>query len=408
MRKKLLVGAATAALVVAVVGTSQATDDYTVQVVLPSATNLVPGSPVKIDGFDAGKVKELDVRDGKAVVTVDVSDDFAPLHDGTTARISWKALLGERVLDLTPGEAEATELPDGAIIEGATDRVELDQVLATLDEPTRKQLNGLVARLDASFSGSESELQQTLAAAGPSLEALGQVLSAVGDDGAAIRNLVTRTADMAEVIAVRDEEVRGTIEGFSTGVGAVSTRQEELGEALRELPSTLRQARTTLDSVPGTVDVAEPLLEDLQPAAARLPGVAAQLSPVLTDLRPVAAQLRPTLEALAPLLRVTPGLLDSANSVLPQADDALTTLAPALDFLRPYSPELVGWLSNWGAAAGNYDSNGHYLRAFIQQGATSLNMNPGVMPPGVTDQHQRLPGENEKQPWTDANGSALR
>lgn len=408
MRKNLLIAGAAAVLVVGVVGTARATDDYSVQVVLPSATNLVPGSPVKIDGFDAGKVKDLDVRDGKAVVTVEVSDDFAPLHDGATARISWKALLGERILDITPGGPDASELPDGAIIQGATDRVELDQVLAALDEPTRMQLNGLIARLDSSFTGSESDLQQTLAAAGPSLEALGQVLSAVGDDGAAIRKLVTRTADMAEIVAARDEEVRGAIDGFSTGVEAVSTRQGELSAALSELPSTLRQARETLDSVPGTVDVAKPLLEDLQPAASRLPGVADQLAPVLTDLRPVAAQLRPTLESLAPLLRVTPGLLDSTHSVLPQTENTLAALAPAVDFLRPYTPELVGWLSNWGAAAGNYDSNGHYLRAFIQFGATSLNINPGIMPPGVTDQHQRLPGDNEKQPWTDANGSELR
>ncbi|KRC46640.1 hypothetical protein ASE19_21815 [Nocardioides sp. Root79] len=403
-----MVGGAAALLVVGVVGTAKATDDYNVQVVLPSATNLVPGSPVKIDGFDAGKVSELEVRDGKAVVTVSVSDDFAPLHDGTTARISWKALLGERVLDLTPGADGAAELPDGAIIKGATDRVELDQVLAALDTNTRKELNGLIARLDATVSGSESDLQQTLAAAGPSLEALGQVLSAVGDDGAAIRNLVTRTADMAEIVASRDEEVRGTIDGFSSGVDAVASQQDQLRKALDELPTTLRQARQTLDNVPETVDVAQPLLDDLTPAAARLPGVAKELAPVLTDLRPVAAQLRPTLQALAPLLRVTPGLLDRTNSVLPQAENTLGSLAPAIDFLRPYTPELVGWLSNWGGAAGNYDSNGHYLRAFIQFGATSLNINPGIMPPGVTNQHQRLPGQNEDQPWTDANGSELR
>ncbi|WP_082605699.1 MlaD family protein [Nocardioides sp. Root190] len=408
MRKKLIAGGAAAALAVAIAGTAKANDDYTVDVVLPSATNLVPGSPVKIDGFDAGKVSELKVRDGKAVVTVTVSDDFAPLHDGTSAKISWKALLGERILDLSPGDDKAAELPDGAVIKGATDRVELDQVLAALDADTRKQLNGLIVRLDASFEGSESDLQQTLAAAGPSLEALGQVLSAVGDDGAAIRKLVTRTADMAEIVAQRDEDVRGAIDGFSAGVEAVSTRQEELGRALVELPSTLSQARKTLDSVPGTVDVAQPLLDDLKPAASRLPGVARELAPVLTDLRPVAAQLRPTLESLAPLLRITPGLLDSTHSVLPQAEDALVSLAPALDFVRPYTPELVGWLSNWGSAAGNYDSNGHYLRAFIQFGATSLNINPGIMPPGVTNQHHRLPGQNEKQPWTDANGSALR
>lgn len=396
------------AVLAAGVAVLKAGNGYEVQVVLPSATNLVPGSPVKIDGFDAGKVEGLDVRDGKAVVTVSVDSDFAPLHDGTTARISWKALLGERVLDIAPGADDRGELKDGAIIEGATDRVEIDQVLATLDKDTRVQLNGMIARLDASFTGNEDELNETLATGGPALQALGEVLRAVGDDGPAIRNLVTRMNDMSTVMAGRQDDVSGAIHGFAGGVGAVAEQQDALRTALQELPATLDAARTTLDSVPGTVDAAVPLLEDVRPAAARLPGVAQHMAPVLRDLRPVVARLRPTLDALAPVLAVTPTLLDGAHEVLPQLQDTLTASAPALDFIRPYMPELAGWLSNWGSAAGNYDSNGHYLRAFIQQGASSVNINPGIMPPGIANHHQRVPGENENQPWTDANGSTLR
>ena len=42
------------------------------------------------------------------------------------------------------------------------------------------------------------------------------------------------------------------------------------------------------------------------------------------------------------------------------------------EFLRPYTPEVVGWLSNWASFAGNYDSNGHYARFHILAGLESI------------------------------------
>ena len=33
-----------------------------------------------------------------------------------------------------------------------------------------------------------------------------------------------------------------------------------------------------------------------------------------------------------------------------------------LEFLRPYTPDLGGWLCDFGAGAANYDANGHYAR----------------------------------------------
>lgn len=400
---------AAAGVAVLTAGAFVMTDDgYTVSVVMPSATNLVKGSSVQIDGAKAGTVTALEARDGKALVKVDLSDDFAPLHSGTTARISWKATLGERILDLQPGEAGNAELPEGSMIEGTVDRVELDQVLASLDGPTRAHIQSLVKNLDRSLAGHESHLQNTLTTAGPMTEALGEVLEAVGQDGPAIRSLVNRLRDMSAAVASRQADLAGGISGLSSAVGEVAGRREALSQMLAELPSTLDQANRTLGKVPGTVDAAVPLLRDLQPATAKLPAVARQLSPVLTDLRPAVAELRPTLDALDQLLGRTPGLLTGLSSVVPQVNAAGKDLSPMLAYLRPYMPELAGWLANWGSGAANYDAHGHYLRAFAQEGSTSLNHNPGVMPPGITQKKTRLPGESEGQVWADAHGSELR
>ncbi|MCW2816082.1 MAG: mammalian cell entry protein [Nocardioides sp.] len=407
MRILKVVGLGLAA-VLAVAGIRAVVDDgYTIDVVLPAATNLVPGSEVEIRGATAGKVDKLSVRDGKAVVTVALDDDYAPLKDGTTARVSYKALLGERILELQP-PAEGAELADGALVEGTLDRVELDQVFAALDAPTRAALTSLVGRLSTTLDGNERDLQKTLQTTGPAVEALGEVIQAVGTDGPAIRNLVTRLAALTTTLAERDSEVGGTIRDLDTAAGTIGAHRQQLQQALQDLPETLRVARTTLAKVPGTVAAASPLLRDLRPGVEKLPQVSRQLAPVLTDLRPTIAQLRPTLASLRELLAYTPALLDGAGSVLPQADRVLTDLGPALGYLRPYTPELIGWLSNWGSASANFDARGRYLRAFITEGTTSPVTLPNVVPPGIERKLTRLPGENEGQPWTDAHGSAMQ
>ena len=381
---------------------------YTVDVVMPSATNLVRGSMVQVDGATAGSVTDIAARDGKAVVSIELDDEFAPLRNGTTATIAWKATLGERILDLQPAPEENRELPDGTMIEGTVDRVELDQVLAALDAPTRRRLQSLLDRLDQTLSGSEGDLRATLTSAGPAVEALGQVLQAVGDDGPAIRALVSRMRSMTTAVSARRAELTAGVSQLGSALDLVSTRQESLQQLLRELPGTLDTATGTLGRIPGTVDAATPLLRDLRPAAARLPGIARQLSPVLRDLRPTVAELKPTLAVMDVLMSRAPGLLGAVTRVSPQIGMAGETLSPMLAYLRPYMPELAGWLANWGSGAANYDANGHYLRAFAQEGPSSINHNPGVLPPGVTQKLTRLPGESEGQPWTDAHGSEMR
>ncbi|HWU20575.1 MAG TPA: MlaD family protein [Nocardioides sp.] len=381
---------------------------YTAQVVMPSATNLVAGSPVEIDGAKAGSVTHLDTRDGKAVVTISLDSAYAPLHDGTTATISYKALLGERILNLAPGRANAPTLASGALIEGTQDRVELDQVLAALDAPTRAHLRSLLGRLSTTLSGKEDDVRSTIQALGPAAQALGQVLDAVGNDGPEIRKLVTRLATFTSTLNARRGELGQTIGNLTSATGTIARNRAQLGRALRQLPPTLDTAQRTLAKVPGTVEAAGPLLQALQPGMAKLPAVSHQLRPVLRDLRPTMAQLRPTLAAVKTLLGLTPGLLSGTNTLLPELNQSLTTAGPALAYVRPYTPELMGWLANWGSAAANYDANGHYLRAFAQEGSTSLVNNPGVLPPGVTRMRTRMPGQAEGQTWTDANGSEMQ
>lgn len=381
---------------------------YQVSLALPAASNLVVGTPFQIQGRDAGTIADVYPQEGHAVVRLAVDRAYAPFHDGTTARIRWKSVLGERVLEVLPGALPNPALPNGALIVGTIAPVEFENVLATLDPATRAHLDSMVQQLNETVDGHQQDLNQTLRTAGPAVEAVGRVLDNIGSDGPAITAVVDRLNQLTAVVAARRGDVSGTIEQLARTGTELAQRRAQLRDTLRELPSTLSQVRQTLDRVPSATDATVPLLDELEPATRQLPSVADNLLPLLRTLRPASHDLGPTLQSAESLLSRTPDLLDAAHDVFPPITDALGSSQNAVNFLRPYTPELAGFFTNWGSFAAPVDANGHYNRVFSPQGASTLTNNPGVLPPGMTMVRAPLPGSLEGQPWVDATGSGIR
>jgi len=213
---------------------------------------------------------------------------------------------------------------------------------------------------------------------------------------------------MTQTLSRRDQELAATVQNLSGLVSAAADQQEQIRAALGEVPGTVRAGSDFFSRVPAAIDATIPLLEDLRPATAKLPSVAKNLNPVLNDLRPTVAELRPALQAARTLLGETPDLLDMADATIPGLNDAVTSLLPAVAFLRPYTPEIIGFLSNWTSLFSAKNAAGHFGRAMVPISASMLNDNPGVLPPGMTQDKAPLPGELAGQPWTDANGDGVR
>lgn len=380
---------------------------YEVKFVMPSAAQLAKGSPVWIDGAEAGSVSNLEVKDNQAIVTARIDGDHAPLHAGTGTRVDWVSAVGERILTVEPGPQKNAELPSGALVKGESHQAEVDQVLAALDAPTRAKLTSLITELNQTVGGQEQPISQTIAQAGPVVQALGTVLAAVGQDGPAVRSLVTQLSQMTAITSQHQGDVARTVQNLTSLSQQVATQQQAISDTLAQLPSVLQTANTTLGKVPAASKNTVTLLDDLRPATAKLPSVSARLAPVLTDLQPTIADLKPMLASTSQLLTETPGLLDTTHSVLPQTGTLLAALQPAVSFLRPYTPEGVGGLANWGQAFAPYDGRGHIWAGLLAPGTNALNESV-VRPAGARDDFEPAPGEPVGQPWTDATGSEIR
>jgi phospholipid/cholesterol/gamma-HCH transport system substrate-binding protein len=213
-------------------------DDYELQVLVPSAEGALEGAPAFIDGFPAGTVTDVGVQGDSAKLTVEIDEEHAPLHAGTVARIGWNSLLGRRLVEVMPGPEANPELPDGQLVESDYERVELDDVMAALDAPTRRHVQQLVSQLDATLQGRERDLNRTLDTAGPFVGELGAVLEQIGGDGPAIRSLVSRLRQITATLAARDRETAQTVTNLSALVQETVTQQRNVAAALAELPAT--------------------------------------------------------------------------------------------------------------------------------------------------------------------------
>ena len=411
-----VVGAAIAVVVAAILVTGVVivakANQYHVTFAMPSAAQLATGSPVLIHGERVGKISALDTENNTALVHVEISGDDVPLHEGTTTTVEWASALGERFLTIYPGPKTNAEVPSGGLVVGASRQTEVDQVLSALDPPTRARLSSMLKELNSTSHGEEANLKATLQSAGPTVEAAGEVLKGVGQDGPAIRALVTQMHNLIATAVGRQDKISGVVNNIYGLTSATAAKQQQFSAGLKELPSTLQTAQTTLDKVHSATDATIPLLNDLDPGLHRLVGVSRDLSPLLRDLRPAASQLRPTVGSLENLLGETPRLFDLTHGDLPTISNILTDYKPASSFIRPYAPEIAGWLSNFGNAFSRYDSQGHYWAGLVAAfGTSAIPEQPSFARlPSETLRGAPKPGEEVNQPWSnpDATGGEPR
>lgn len=379
---------------------------YELELVMDNAATIHQGTPVEVGGDRAGEVASVRAEDGHARVKVDLTDKYSPMPSGTKGQVEWLAVLGERVVSLQPGAQANEDLPSGAMIRVAKEQVDVDELLATLDPDTRKHLASTIEGLHETTEGHTRDANTLLKETGPTVNAVGEVLKAVGEDGHAIRGLVTNLRAMVGPLAARNEKLGGTASSLAGVTDQLAQNEDQLGQGIKQLPGTLSQAKRTLDVVPGTVDETVPLLDDLKPATDKLPAATKNLAPLLQDVRPAVGELRPTLNSTSDLLQDTPALLGSAHEVVPGLTDTVERLNPAVDFLRPYAPDLIGWLGNWGGGFSGYDSKGNFGAALARAGVSSFDNNPGVST--LKGEDRPPPGTASGQPWTDAYGSGMR
>lgn len=330
--------------------------DYRATFVTDEIQNLREFGEVRIAGVRVGRVESIDRTRGRAKVEISVEDGVAPLHDGANVRIAVKSLVGSSFIEVIDGTGP--ELHSGARLANVTPAIDVDELLDTLDAPTREHLKDALQSLGRAADGREADVDQVMAG-----------LGYVGNEGYTVVDAIARQSDDLEDLT---REARILMDDFDAGRGAIADlvgdaqrltqatadNQDDLEESVQLLPSVVGRVDTAADSLEELAEPLDPVAEDLREAAPHLSSALVNLRPVTRDLRGLVPDLDATLDAAPATLSRVPAFAGVLSDVSPEVRELLRDLSPMLAYLKPYGLDLGVMFSNFGASMDIYAEDG--------------------------------------------------
>jgi phospholipid/cholesterol/gamma-HCH transport system substrate-binding protein len=357
-------------------------DVYAVAVELSSAQAVTPGQgqQVLVAGVPVGEVKRVHLRDGRALVKLELRrDELDAVHADATVLLRPRTPLNDMAVALDPGSRAAPKLPPNAVlpVSRAKPNVNPDEVLAALDVDTRRYVTVLLSTMGRGLRGNGRRLRRVLRATGPTLEDVAVVNGELAARDRQVRALVSHLGDLSGALARRDRELDSLIPQANATFGALASRDHDLDASLRDLPATLAAVRGALDASRPLAAELRPALRDLEPAIAKLRPALDAVDPLVRRERQSVARISRFAGVARPLVRdarVALGELDAQTPDLTRTFRTLQYLANELAF-NPDGPEegFLFWLA-WFAHNGNSS-----LSAGDAHGAVWHRAGPGAV-----------------------------
>ncbi|HEY4278401.1 MAG TPA: MlaD family protein [Conexibacter sp.] len=344
------------------------------QMIFQTGGQLVKGNDVQVGGRRIGSVDDIKLtNDNLAQITITVNKPYAPLHEGTKAiiRLSSLSSVANRYIELTPGPNNAPTLPAGSTlgVDNTTAPVDIDQLFNTLDPRTRRGLQDVIQGSATQYAGKERQVSEAAKYFSPTLSSTTRLVREITRDDATLRDAIISTSQVMGAVSQRRDQLGQLLGSLSTMMSAIASQNSGLASALDQLPSTLRVIDSTFRDLRSTFDDLDPLVQASKPATVNLARFFSDFRPLVDEALPTFTDLSTFVSSpgadndLTDIMRKLPTLQKVGSPAFQHSVDAMRQGQPVVDFLRPYTPDLVGWLQTFGQASANYDANGHYIRA---------------------------------------------
>jgi phospholipid/cholesterol/gamma-HCH transport system substrate-binding protein len=302
-------------------------DFYELNAEFSSAQAVTPGQgqAVQIAGINVGKVGNVTLQNGKALVRLDIDTKYAPLVRGNPhLLLRPKTGLDDMVIQVDPGTTGKTP-PEGSTIPVSQTQpnVNPDEFLATLDADTRDYLAMLLDAGGRGLGGQSAKFSADLKRFQP----LSRDLAKIGVALAVRRQNISRSIHnfslILQELGNNDQQLSRFVDSSNAVLATFADQQQALRQALQELPPTLRVTKNALAKSTRFSDVLRPAALSLIPASQALkPALEASQrlfrqtrGPIKNRLRPFTRQVRPVIrhlnQASKPLFKTAKGLTGS-------------------------------------------------------------------------------------------------
>jgi phospholipid/cholesterol/gamma-HCH transport system substrate-binding protein len=300
---------------------------YTVKADFNTGQAVVPGQGQTVDvaGVPIGQIGGVELRNGVAVITLQIKKKYAPIYRDATMLLRPKTGLKDMIVELDPGNAAAGRVPDGGHIPvgNTAPDVNPDEILANLDADTRTYLEILLGAAGQAFSHGNytADLRQTFKRLEPTNQSLARLTGELAKRRRNIAHVFHNLRQLTEELGAKDKQIASLVDTANANFRALAAQDANIRASLQLLPGTLQTAQTTL----GKAD-----------------NLAIHLGPTLEHLRPTARALAPALRATRPFLRdTTPIIKNHLRPFARVARGPVRDLARAAHDLGPLTPKLV-------------------------------------------------------------------
>jgi phospholipid/cholesterol/gamma-HCH transport system substrate-binding protein len=290
-----------------------------------TAQSVMPGQGQTVDiaGVPVGDVKSVDLKDGRAVITMTVQKKYeGDIYKDASMLLRPKTGLNDMIVELTPGTQTAGTAPDGYTvpIRSTLPNVNLDEFFSVFDRDTQDYLKLLLAGGGQGLKGQGRNLSAVLRRFEPTNRDIELVTVEVAKRRKNLARLVHSFQELATELGRHDKELAEWVDSTSAVFGSFADQQQNLREIIRLLPGALESTNAALISADNVARDLGPATRDLLPGAKAFASSsrASQkffrdvVKPIKNQIRPFARDAQPTAKVLRPatenLAAITPDL----------------------------------------------------------------------------------------------------
>src|SRR4051794_17925649 len=225
-------------------------DFYKLNVELQTGQAVVPGQgqTINIAGVKVGDVQQVHLKNGVAVVSVNMDKKYAPVYKNAHVLLRPKTGLKDMYLALDPGTKDAGSLQSGGTIpvSNTLPDVNPDEILSSLDADTRDYLQILLSAGGEAFTDkpghageASADLRQTFKRFEPTNRDLAAIMSQIAQRKRSVARVIHNFGLVTNELARTDGTLGDFVESSNQNFQAFAAQDAALRDALGLLPGTL-------------------------------------------------------------------------------------------------------------------------------------------------------------------------
>lgn len=359
---------------------------YEVKAEFADSGGITKNSQVKIGGVPGGTVEDIDLKTVKqpdgtfkdtAVVTMKLEDGAYPIGAGATAASRPVNLLGEKYVELKPGDRNKPQDSGVTIPADRTTRpVELDDLLNTLQPDVRARMRILFNEAGIALAGRGSDFNKTLEQLPPALDETRKLVEDFSADNRALDSAIVQSDRVIASFNRENEDLQRLISSADETLEITADKRRQIGATLREAPGTVRRLTGTLAELGGTARELEPMSRQLRQTAPQLDGALKELPDFQKAAGPALEAAEDVAPSLTRLGRDARRPVERLEPVMSRLDTFSQRLQPVLD-IADKDRGLVGLINvmnNWENVILREDGLSTTFGTFVSVDPTSLNV----------------------------------